>query len=84
MERVTPEQLAAALAGYHWLGLDQAAEVVAMVQQEMDAGALDADRAEALEVRADDEYRRAIPREQTLLDAFRTRLADHPDAFKPA
>jgi hypothetical protein len=85
VERITPEQLAAALAGYHWLGLDQAADVVAMVQQEIDAGALDEeDRAEALEVRADDEYGRAIPSDQTLVDAFRTRLADQPDAFKPA
>lgn len=85
VERVTPEQLAAAVEGYQWLGLDQAAEVVAMVRQEMDAGALDDnDRAEALEVRADDEYARAIPRDQTLIDAFRTRLAEVPDAFKPA
>jgi hypothetical protein len=53
-----------------------------MVQQEVDAGALDDDdRAEALEVRADDEYGRAIPGDRTLVDAFRTRLAEDPDAF---
>jgi len=84
VERMTPEQLETAQAGYHWLRLDPAADVVAMVQQEIDAGALDDDdRAEALEVRADDEYGRAIPRDQTLVDAFRTRLAEEPHAFAP-
>jgi hypothetical protein len=53
-----------------------------MVQREMDAGALDDDdRAEALEVRADDEYGRAIPRDQTLVDAFRTPTRRGLDAF---
>jgi hypothetical protein len=83
VERMTPEQLEAAQAGYHWLGLDPAADVVAMVQQEVNAGALDDDdRAEDLEVRADDEYGRAVSSDQTLVDAFRTRLAEEPDAFK--
>jgi len=82
VEHLTSEQLEAAQAGYHWLRLDPAADVVAMVQQEVDAGALDDDdRAEALEVRADDEYGRAIPGDQTLVDAFLTRLAEDPDAF---
>jgi hypothetical protein len=81
VERTTPEQLEAAQAGFRWLRLDPAADVVAMVQQEVDAGVLDDDRAEALEVRADDEYGRAIPGDQTLVDAFRTRLAEAPDAF---
>ncbi|WP_405069706.1 hypothetical protein OG558_08430 [Kribbella sp. NBC_01510] len=84
VERMTPEQLEAAQSGYHWLRLDSAADVVAMVQQEMNAGALDDDdRAEDLEVRADDEYGRAIPGDQTLVDAFRTRLDEDPDAFTP-
>lgn len=82
VERTTPEQLEAAQAGYRWLRLDPAADVVAMVQQEVGAGALDDDdRAEVLEVRADDEYGQAIPGDQTLVDAFRTRLAEAPDAF---
>ncbi|GAB3936477.1 hypothetical protein GCM10029976_048220 [Kribbella albertanoniae] len=37
---------------------------------------------DALEVRADDEYGRAIPRDQTLVDAFR--LAESPGAFSRA
>jgi hypothetical protein len=41
----------------------------------------DDDRAEALEARADDEYGRAIPRDQTLVDRSAPRLAEDPDAF---
>lgn len=82
VERMTLEQLDAAQAGYHWLRLDPAADVVAMVRREIDAGALDDDdRAGALEMRADDEYGRVVPGDQTLVDAFRTRLAEDPDAF---
>ena len=84
VERMTPEQLSAAQAGYRWLKLDPAAEVVAMVRREVDAGVLDDDdRAEALERHADDEYGLVIPSDQTLVDAFHVRLAQEPDAFMP-
>lgn len=82
VERLSPQRLEAAQAGYRWLRLDPAAEVVETVRREVDAGALeDDDRAEALELRADDEYGRAIPTDETLVEAFRTRLAEEPDAF---
>ncbi len=84
VERLPPEQLEAAQAGYHWLHLGQAAELVAMVQQELAAGALNDDaRTEALEERADDEYARLVPADQTLIDAFQTRLTEDPDTFNP-
>ena len=82
VERLTPEQLEAAEAGYGWLRLEPAADVLAMVRREVSGGALDDDdRAEALELRADEEYGRMIPTDQTLVDAFRTRLNEDPDDF---
>jgi hypothetical protein len=56
-----------------------------MVRREIEAGALDDDdRAEELEGRADDEYERVIPADQTIVDAFRVRFAEEPQAFAPA
>jgi hypothetical protein len=86
VEQATPDQLDAAEAGFRWLRLDAAAGVVAMVRREVEAGALDDDddRAEALEGRADDAYGRVVPTDQTLVDAFRSRFAEEPQAFAPA
>lgn len=85
VEQATPDQLDAAEAGFRWLRLDAAAGVVAMVRREVEAGALDDDdRAEELEGRADDEDGRVVPADQTLVDAFRTRFAEDPQAFAPA
>jgi hypothetical protein len=82
IERLTPAEADAAEAGYRWLGLGPAADVVASVRREVDAGALDDDeRAEALELRADEEYGHVIPADDTLESALRTRLAAEPDAF---
>lgn len=82
VERLTPVQLEAAQTGYRWLRLEPAADVVAMVRREVDAGALDDDdRAGDLELRAEDKYGQAIPTDQTLVDAFRTRLAEEPNSF---
>lgn len=82
VERSAPNELDAAEAGYRWLGLERAAAVVAMVRREIDSGALeDDDRAEALEVRADDAYGQAVPADQALVDAFRVRLEANPGAF---
>ena len=82
IERVTSEEADAAEAGFRWLGLGAAADVVASVRGDIAAGALDDDeRAEALELRADEEYERAVPDDDTLVSAFRTRLAEEPDTF---
>lgn len=82
VEEAEPDELDAAEAGYRWLGLDAAAEVVAMVREEVEAGALDDDdRADQLEVEADEAYDRVVPTDQTLVDAFETRFAEAPEAF---
>jgi hypothetical protein len=82
VERLTPADLDAAEAGYRWLGLDAAGDVVAMVRREIGTGALDEDdRAEALEGRADNAYALVVPTDQTLVDAFRVQLTEEPQAF---
>ena len=84
VERATADHLDAAEAGYRWLRLDAAADVVGMVRREIETGALgDEDRADALEGLADDEYGRVVPTDQTLVDAFRLRWVEDPGAFAP-
>jgi hypothetical protein len=84
VEQFSPEQLEAAEAGFRWLRLGAAADVVAMVRQEVKAGALDDEgRSEALEMRADDAYSLVIPTDQTIVDAFEVLLAQVPTAFAP-
>jgi hypothetical protein len=84
VERSTSADLEAAEAGFRWLRLEAAADVVARVRLAIEAGALDDDdRAEALEGRADDEYPLVVPTDQTLVDAFQVRFADEPSAFAP-
>lgn len=79
VERLTREQLDAAQTGFRWLKLEPAADLVATIRHEIAAGALvDEDRAEALEVRADEEYERLVPTDQALYDAFDIRLTEEP------
>jgi hypothetical protein len=74
--------LNAAESGYRWLGLDTAAQVVAVVRSEIGGGALDDDeRADSLELRGDEDYAQAIPRDQVLVDAFQTKFSNDPQAF---
>ena len=75
VERSTPADLEASEAGFRWLRLEAAGDVLAMVRREIEAGALDDDnRAEALEGHADDEYGLVVPTDQSLVDAFRVRF----------
>ncbi len=82
VDRLESGALDAAESGYRWLRLEPAAEVVAMVRSEIVQGALDDDdRAETLELRADERYAQVIPTDQTLVDAFVVRLSEEPQAF---
>lgn len=84
VERSAPVDLDAAEAGYRWLGLGAAGDLVASVRREIEAGALDDDdRADALEERAGDEYGLIVPTDRTLGDAFRARFAEMPQLFAP-
>jgi hypothetical protein len=85
IERLGPAELDAAESGYRWLGLDRAAQVVATVRSEIGSGALDdGERAESLELRADETYAQAIPGDQALVDAFQNKFSGDPHAFAPA
>jgi hypothetical protein len=81
LERLTTEEVDAAEAGYRWLGLGAAADVVAAVRGDLAADGMTDEAAEALELRADEDYGHAVPTDDTVLQAFRTRLSAEPDAF---
>jgi hypothetical protein len=82
IERLGTEELDAAESGYRWLGLDPAAEAVAIVRSEIGNGALDDDeREESLERRADEAYTQAIPSDEALMDAFQAKFSDDPQGF---
>jgi hypothetical protein len=80
VERLTSAQVDAAEAGYRWLGLNEAADVVASVRRAIESGVLDLDE---LEIQVDADYYRVIPAEDVLERAFRRRLAEEPGAFSP-
>jgi hypothetical protein len=82
VERLSDADLAAAVAGYRWIGLDVAASVVDAVRDEVALGVLDdEDRLEALELNADTNYNTAIPTDSILEIAFRAKLAQQPEGF---
>ncbi len=82
IERLADSELDEAQRGYAWLGRPDAAKVIALVRDQIRAGTLaDDDRAERLELEADQRYAMVIPADDTLYDAFRHRLAEEPSAF---
>jgi hypothetical protein len=69
-------------AAFRWLGLEQAAALLAWVHREIAAGALDNDdRAEVFEREADERYNAILPSDAVLQAAFRARLREDPSAF---
>jgi uncharacterized protein YpuA (DUF1002 family) len=81
-ERLTAPELDDAESGYRWLGLDEAAEVVEFVRREIADGALDDDnRAESLELEADNRYASLVPQDETLATAFKQRFDEEPGGF---
>jgi hypothetical protein len=69
-------------AAFRWLGLEQAAALLAWLQREIAAGALDNDdRAEVFEREADERYNAILPSDAILQTAFRARLREDPSAF---
>lgn len=81
----TAESLAAAESAFSWLGLAPVAQIIADVRSQIAAGALDDDeRAEHLELTADERYNAVIPSDAALQSVFRVRLAELPEAFSRA
>jgi hypothetical protein len=82
VERLAGPALDDAESGCRWLGLPDAAAVIAFVRDEIRAGALsDGDRADDLEIQAGQRYADVIPCDATLIGALRLRLAEDPAAF---
>lgn len=82
VERASAEDLAEVSVAFRRLGLESVADLLASVRRDIDSGVLDdADRAEALELAADNNYRAILPSDEALAAAFRRRLDDDPDAF---
>lgn len=85
VEGRTAESLSAAESAFTWLGLESVAQIIADVRSAIDVGALDDDeRAEQLELSADERYNAIIPTDDALQAAFRARLAEKPEAFSAA
>lgn len=73
MQCLSPSQLLAAVSGFNYFGLIEAAHVF---QQQPDD-------TEATEERLNKMYWAAVPSDQTLVHAFRVKLLAAPDAFAP-
>lgn len=78
-------EVAAAVAGYRYFGLDGAADAVEWLVAEASGIDLanDLDAAERLEVEADERYSSAVPTDDTLVRAFEHRYRDRPEEFAP-
>lgn len=85
IERLSGAQLGAAEAGYRWMDLDAAADVLASARGEIAANALDDDNgSEALDRSSERLYSAAITTDSTIESAFRAKLEQHPEAFAKA
>jgi hypothetical protein len=84
VEGLSDEERAAAVEGFRWLGLTQAAdsvELVAVRRAELDEA--DDDAAGGLEESANTLYAAAVPDDTTLQTALRLRYDTSPEDFAP-
>ncbi len=68
-------------AAFRWLGLESIAALLASIQQDVTAGTLEDDQAEALEREAGERYNAILPSDAILEAAFRARLQEDRTAF---
>ena len=84
-EVLSVQELGAAREGFAWLGLTDVSAFLdrtAATLADTDEG--DDDAIDALEAAADEEYERLLPDDDADVErAFRARLAERPDAFRP-
>ncbi|WP_392542309.1 hypothetical protein [Oryzobacter telluris] len=81
-EDLSPKKLQKARDGFAFLGLSQVTRFVEDTAQSIADTAWDDEGAvEALESGSNEAYAALLPDDQPLKDAFRTRLAEHPEAF---
>ncbi len=83
-EVLSPEELQQARDGFAWLALTDVAQFVEATAETISATNWDDEEAvDALEASADDGYEEVLPDEEALENAFRGRLAEQPEAFRP-
>ncbi|NLE96811.1 MAG: DUF4375 domain-containing protein [Propionibacterium sp.] len=80
IEVAEEEELHAAVEGYRFFGLDDAADLIVETQSALDN---DADP-EILETMKDGEFYDLVPDDETVYDAFAAKLRDEPSAFAAA
>ena len=82
-EVLTAEELGRARDGFAWLELtDVAAHLEATAQKIETTNWDDEDAVDALEAGSGDGYQALLPDDRALESAFRSRLAEHPEAFR--
>jgi hypothetical protein len=78
------DQLARAVSGYRFFGLDDVADLVSDVARQ--ATALDPDdldTGERLEVESNQRFHELVPDDDTVVRAFEAHHRDHPEAYAP-
>lgn len=78
----TPDEVAAAVRGYRYFGLDSAAAVLEDIGRRWGDGSLDFADAELLENEANERYYAAVPDDEVLMDAFVARVQAEPAATR--
>jgi hypothetical protein len=73
LECLSQSEISAAVAGFNYFGLDEAARVFQQLP----------DDTEETEERLNKLYRAAVPSDQTVAHAFRAKLLAAPEAFAP-
>jgi hypothetical protein len=81
-EVLTAEELGRARDGFEWLALTDVAAFLESTAQQIETTNWDDEAAvDTLEAHSDDGYPTLVPDDATLESAFRSRLAEHPEAF---
>ncbi len=81
VQSCTPDEVAAAVRGYRFFGLESAAAVLEDVARSWADGSLDLADEEQLENEANERYYAAVPDDEVLMAAFVARVQAEPTAF---
>ena len=83
-EGLEADELARAVAGYRFFGLEEVADLVEDVaRRAKDLDPDDTEAAEQLEEEANQRFFALVPDDETVARAFEAHLRDHPEAYAP-
>jgi hypothetical protein len=84
VEGLTADELARAIEGYRFFGLDEVADLVAHVaRQASDVDPDDVDAAERLELESNERFYALVRDDEAVAEAFRAHFHEHPEAYAP-